>query len=186
MAEINILLQPIKFLLIKRESIVENDIPMTALHRFVPFTEALHDWIITLYNHDIHFNEICCPFPWYMVCTCCQLHCIPRSCCYLTALNPQAVWHLLEVNWVHYLIAVSTGSFQSGLYSCMQTVNRQTPKEKDKLPTCVYIYFFISTSTPTSNRSLLSGIRTARACSFFFIYNLGFEWISRSWNMFHV
>lgn len=43
MAEINILLQPIKFLLIKVESIVENYNPMTAVYGFVPFTEQPHD-----------------------------------------------------------------------------------------------------------------------------------------------
>lgn len=42
-----------------------------------------------------------------MICACCQLHCIPRSCRYLTALKPEAVWHLVEVSWVHYLIAIS-------------------------------------------------------------------------------
>ena len=41
-----------------------------------------------------------------------QLHCKPESCCSLTALNPQAAWHLPEVNWVHYLIAIPTSGFQ--------------------------------------------------------------------------
>lgn len=36
MAEINILLQPIKFLLTKTESIVENNFPMTAAYGFAP------------------------------------------------------------------------------------------------------------------------------------------------------
>lgn len=75
MAEINILLQPIKFLLIKMESIVENDIPVTALYGFVPFTEGFHDSIITLYNHDIHFNEVCCPFPkWSVLVVSCTVY----------------------------------------------------------------------------------------------------------------
>lgn len=90
-----------------------------------------------------------------MVCTCCQLHCILRSCCYLTALNPQAVWHLLEVNLAHYLIATSTGGFQPH----MQTVNRQASNEyRHRRRQITYVYiFFICTSIPTCNRSLLSG-----------------------------
>ena len=68
-----------------------------------------------LNHHSVRSWYICdwgmLPFS-TMVCACCQLHCIPRSCCYLTALNPRAVWHLPEVNSVHYLIAISTGGLQ--------------------------------------------------------------------------
>lgn len=105
-----------------------------------------------------------------MVCTCCQLHCIPRSCCYLTAPNPQAVWHLLEVNWVHYLIAISTGGFQ---FVFLHANSKQTTSQQiqaQKKTNYPHLICFISTSIPSSNRSLLSGIRIANPCVFFLFF----------------
>lgn len=110
-----------------------------------------------------------------MVCTCCQLHCIPRSCCYLTALNPQAVSHLLEGNRVHYLRAISTGGSQPELlHANRKQTSFQRIQAQKKHTHYLHLYRYVCISTQTR---YVSYTNCQFMCCCFFNSNFGFEWI---------
>lgn len=95
-------------------------------------------WLNHLYRHDIGVTEIP-PYPVHAVSW--------RSCCYLTAPSPPAVWHLQEGKWVHYLIAIST----SAQFICLHANSKQEspPRYIERQITFICTCFEILT-----NRSL--------------------------------
>lgn len=97
-------------------------------------------WLNHLYRHDKGVTEIP-PYPVHAVSW------IRRSCCYLTAPSPPAVWHLQEGKWVHYLIAIST----SAQFICLHANGKQEspPRYIERQITFICTCFEILT-----NRSL--------------------------------
>lgn len=122
-------------------------------------------WIISLNNHDIHFNEVCCPFPrWSVLVVNCTVY--PGVVVTWLLWTLRLFWHLLEVNWVHYLIAISTSGFRPVFLHANSKQTQAPNKYGHRKRQITYIYVFFSTSTPSSNRSLLS----SRSCQSMWVF----------------
>lgn len=123
-------------------------------------------WITILPSHDIHFNEVCCPFPRWSVLV------VNRTVypgVVVTWLNPEAVWHLLEVNWVHYLIAISTGAFQAVLHANNKQRSSHKYRHRKRQITYIYTYIFFLLS-PLVQQVVIDHccqVRIANTCGFF-------------------